>query len=142
MLVSFDYVIARGPASIYKSHYMKYAFLLFACVGSVILAHAQTSTSAETENRIIITVSNNSLSIFCKSKDVTVYNNAELDSCLQKIIPGLHHPSILLDAPNDMDRERLRTIGVVLEKFHCPVVGFQKLDAAKPAAGRRLDAAG
>ncbi len=94
---------------------MKYAFLLIACLGTVILARAQPGISADAENRIIVTVSNNSLSISCKNKEVIVYNNAELDSCLQKIIPGLHHPSILLDAPNDIDRERLRTIGVVLE---------------------------
>ena len=121
---------------------MKFAFLLFASLGTVVLAHAQTSSSAEAENRIIITVSNDSLSISCKSKELAVHSNPELDSCLQKIIPGLDHPSILLDAPNDTDRERLRTIKVILEKFHCPVMSFLKFDPVKPVVSRRLDTAG
>jgi hypothetical protein len=120
-----------------------FAFLLFACLASIILAHAQTSSPAAAENRITITVSNNSLFVSCKGKDITVHSNPELDSCLQKIIPGLNHPSILLDAPGDIDRERLRTIGVVLERFHCPVAGIWKPDIVKPtAAGIKLDTAG
>jgi hypothetical protein len=121
---------------------MRYAVLLLTCMGSAVFAHAQTSSPAAAENRITITVSNNSLSISCKNKEVTVQSNSELDSCLQKIIPGLYHPSILLDAPNDIDRERLRTIGVILEKFHCPVVSFQKTDIVKPPASGRIDTAG
>ena len=121
---------------------MRNAFLLFACLGSVVLAHAQTSSPAAAVNLITVTVSNNSMSVSYKSKEVIVHSNPELDSCLQKIIPGLYHPSILLDAPNDIDRERLRTIGAILGKFHCPVMSFQKADIVKPTTSLRMDTAG
>jgi len=111
-------------------------------MGSVVLAHAQANSPVTPENRITITVSNNSLSVSCKSKLVTIHSNPELDNCLQTIIPGLDHPSILLDVPSDMDREKLRTIGVTLEKFHCPVMSFRREDSIKPAASRWLDSTG
>jgi hypothetical protein len=73
------------------------------------------------------------LSIVSKGKEIVVHGSQALDSCLQKIIPGLDHPTILLAAPNDMDQERHRAIGVILEKFHCPVMNFLKQEPAKPA---------
>jgi len=121
---------------------MRNTFLLFVCLGSFVLTRAQTQNPPAIESRITISVSNNSLSISIQGKEVTVNSNQALDSCLQKIIPGLNHPSILLDAPNDIDRERFRTIGVILEKFHCPVMSFLKANPAKPAVSRSIDTVG
>jgi hypothetical protein len=118
---------------------MKYAFLLLACLGSYILTHAQISNSAADLNRIVIKVSNKNLYISVKTKETTVHSNEALDSCLQKIIPGLNHPSIFLDAPNDMDQEKLRAIGIILEKFHCPVMSVLKSVPANPPSIRKLD---
>jgi hypothetical protein len=121
---------------------MKSAFLLLACLGFAVLTYSQINASAAGQNRISITVSNNSLSIVFKNKEIPVPNNQVLDSCLQKIIPGLDHPTILLDAPNDMDQEKLRAIGVILEKFHCPVMRFRKFEPVNPPPVRRLDTVG
>ena len=109
---------------------MRNTFLLFVCLSSVVLTRAQTQNPAAIESRITISVSNNRISISNQGKEVIVNSNQALDSCLVKMIPGLNHPSLLLDAPNDIDRERLRTIGVILEKFHCPVMNFLKVDSA------------
>lgn len=121
---------------------MKYAFLLLACLGSAILTHAQINKPAADQNRVTITVSGNNLSISSKGYAAIVRSNGALDSCLQKIIPGLDHPSILLEAPNDMDPEAHRTIAVILEKFHCPVMSFRKFEPVNPPPTQRLDTAG
>ena len=118
---------------------MKYAFLLFACLGSAILTRAQTSNTAAGQDCIAITVSNDSMSVSFKGKEVIVHSNQALDSCLQKIISGLNQPTILFDTPNDMDQEKKRAIGVLLEKFHCPVMRFWRFDPVIPPATRRLD---
>lgn len=99
---------------------MKYAVLLVACLIFVVFAHAQISAPAT-------------------GKFVTIQSNGALDSCLKKIIPNLNSPSILLDLPNEMVAERRRAIGVILEKLHCPVMGFQKFEPTKPAAVGKLD---
>lgn len=121
---------------------MKYAFLLLACLSAALLTHAQIGRSAVDQNRITITVANNKLSISSKGYAVIVRSNEALDSCLQKIIPGLDHPSILLETPSDMDPEASRTIAVILEKFHCPIMSFRKFEPVNPPATRRLDTAG
>jgi hypothetical protein len=121
---------------------MKYAFLLLACLGSALLTHAQINKPAADQNRVTVTLSNNIISVSSKSKAVIVHSNEALDSCLQKIIPGLDHPTILLDAPNDMDQEKNRAIRAVLEKFHCPVMSFRKFEPDNPPATRRLDTVG
>ena len=108
---------------------MKYAFLLLACLGSALLTHAQISKPAVDQNRVTVTVSSKNLSISTKGYAVIVRSNEALDSCLQKILPGLDHPSILLEAPSDMNPEAHRTIQVILEKFHCPVMVFRKFES-------------
>ncbi|HTI93397.1 MAG TPA: hypothetical protein VL727_22520 [Puia sp.] len=107
---------------------MKSAFLLLACLGAALLTYAQVCRSAVDQNRVTITASNNNLSISSQGHTAIVRSNEALDSCLQKILPGLDHPSILLETPNDMDPERSRTIAVILEKFHCPVMRFRKFE--------------
>ena len=121
---------------------MKYAFLLLACLSSAILTHAQISKSTAGQNRITITVSSNNLSISSKGYAVIVHSNQALDSCLQKIIPGLDHPSILLETPNDMDPEAHRSIAVILEKFHCPVMSFRKFEPVNPVVTQKFDTVG
>lgn len=120
---------------------MKYAFLFFACLGSTIITHAQISSAAADQNCINIIVSNNSMSIAFKSKEVAVHSNQALDSCLQKIIPDLNHPTIVLDTPDDIDQEKRRLIGVILEKFYCPVMSFRKRESINPPTTERLDTA-
>ena len=122
---------------------MKYAVLLFASLSLAVLAHAQTNAPAADQKRINITVSNdNTATVAFKDKVFAVRSTEALDSCLKKIIPDLTRPSILLDLPNDMDQEKRRAIAVILEKFHCPIMGFQKFEPVKPAAVRRLDTGG
>jgi hypothetical protein len=116
---------------------MKYAVLLFASLGFAVLAHAQTNAPAADQDRINITVSNdNTTTIAFKDKVFVVRSNETLDSCLKKIIPDRMRPSILLGLPDDMGEEQRRAIGVILEKFHCPVMGFQKFEPANPAVRR------
>jgi len=121
---------------------MKYAFLFFACLSSTVLIHAQIHNSAADQNRIKITVSHDNISIAFKDKAVIVHSNQALDSCLQKAILGLDHPAILIEAPNDMDPEKSRAIAVILEKFHCPIMSFLKLETVNPPATRRQDTVG
>jgi len=121
---------------------MRNVFLLIACLGSVFPTRGQTKISTADEDRVMISVSINKISISNHGKEVTVRSNEALDSCLLKTIPGLDHPSFLLDAPNDIDRERLRTIGVILEKFHCPVTNMRKADPVKPALNKSRDTVG
>jgi len=122
---------------------MKYAVLLFAGLGFAVLAHAQTNSPAAGQNRINITVSNdNTATVAFKDQVFVVRSNEALDSCLKKIIPDMERPSILLNLPNDMDEEKHRAIGVLLEKFHCPVMGIRKFEPTKPAAVQRLDTSG
>ena len=50
-----------------------------------------------------------------------------------------HCPITILDLPDDMDMEKRRAIGVMVEKFHCPVMRFRKVETAKPATARSRD---
>jgi hypothetical protein len=119
---------------------MKSTFLLFVSLSCAVLAHAQTPAPAADQDRINITVSNDTIiTLAFQDRVLVLRSNAALDSCLKKTIPTLNRPSFLLDLPNEMDQEKRRAIGVILEKFHCPVMSFRKFEPAKPAEARRSD---
>ncbi len=100
---------------------MKYAFLFLASLGYSTLICAQTTTQATRQNLLKITLSNDSMSVLYRDKPVHTGSTIQaLDSCLKRTIQSQDNLIIEIESPSDMDKEKIRALLAVLNRYKCP----------------------
>ena len=112
------YVIRFRPASSYKRLDMKYALLFCAGLFCSVLIHAQSVDSNNGVTKLKVLLSRDSMSVVYKDQPMRISDIKALDSFMKKI-PDLPHLHVEFDS-YDSDREKSRSIAVVLDQCHCP----------------------